>query len=94
MKTPSLIHDDLSTTICGRPKDSASVSPFVSSLITRKMARYFCSVGYIPFIRNCLKGNTVLEELIYECKLAKIVLKEQGFKVDGIFGTRLKPLPY
>ena len=63
MKTPSLTNDDLSSTVCGSPTDSPSLSPFASTFIKEKVIKRFCRVGYVPFTRNCLTSEYVRHEL-------------------------------
>ena len=97
MKPPTLGNDDLSYIVNGCEGEKLNDRPFDFTFTKERILNANARVGYVPFTRACLKNkhvrhdlgqgvkNEKIEQVNEDYHKAKKELKDQGFRVEGIF---------
>ena len=101
MKQPTLTNEDLGYIVNGREGELVKDRPFDFTMTKERIMKCNARVGFVPFTRACLKNkhvrhelgqrevNQELEEVNNEYHQAKKHLKDEGFRVDGIFDASI-----
>ena len=101
MKPPTLGNNDLSYIVNGCEGDKLNDHPFDFTFIKERILNVNARVGYVPFTRACLKNkhvrhdlgqgvkNEKIEQVNEDYHKAKKELKDQGFRVEGIFDATI-----
>mmetsp|Transcript_7811 Transcript_7811/g.9089 ORF Transcript_7811/g.9089 Transcript_7811/m.9089 type:complete len:275 (+) Transcript_7811:1191-2015(+) len=101
MKQPTLDNDDLSYIVNGCEGELINDRPFDFTFEKDRIIKANERVGYVPFTRAYLKNkhvkhglgqrekNEEIEQVNEDYHKAKIELKDQGFRVDGIFDVTI-----
>ena len=101
LKQPTLNNDDLAYIVNGREGEKLHERPFDFTFTEQRIMKCNARVGFVPFTRACLKNKHVtheigqreknedIERMNNEYHKAKRELKDQGFRVDGIFDVQI-----